>query len=314
MVRNLDGTFVTTFKDNISGSICSNSVTEFLSSADARFVLSPLVQQKDFINTGDTIGRIISNDEEVKIQTIEGELNVQKATLRLFSTGEKNADVDEAANRLSLAKQELMAQKQIFQRYEALNKDTLITQFEFENAQNQLKAKELNVAIAEAFYRSVTSGDKPEQTGLIETRIRALDNQIRLMKERQSKFTVISPVSGYLVKKKRLTEDVTFMMEIADTSGFVAQLPVEYHERDILKPGLETRLKMIGCWYCISGKTFNVDNTVQLISGKQAIYVSSLFESTGNGLMPGIVLEAKIYCDAVTPAEYISRTVRKTFY
>jgi len=300
VVRNLNGTFVTTFKDNISGSISSNSVTEFITSTDARFILNPTIQQKEFVNEGDTIGQIISNDEEIKIQTLEDELNVQRATLRYYSTGEKNASVDEASNRVVLAKQELVAQKQIFDRFQSLINDTLITRFEFENAYNQLKIKELNVSIAEAFYKSVTTGDKPEQSELIISKIKSIENQIRLMKVRQNKFTVIAPVPGILVKKMRLIEDVSFMLEIADTTGFVAQLPIDYYEREFLKTGLE--------------RTFNIDNTVQIVSGKQAIYVSSLFENINKSLVTGIVLDAKIYCEPMTPAEYVKRLFSKAFY
>jgi len=153
---------------------------------------------KHKIEKGDTVGYIISNQEQRSLAILKGQLEVLKSELLYFTTGQKPEDVDFAAQKVVLAEQEYRTQQKLMSRSTQLFKDSVISSEQYDIDYNALKVAEWNLAIARANLSSVTTGDKPEMEILVNAKISALEKELNWIETRINLLTITSPISGVL--------------------------------------------------------------------------------------------------------------------
>jgi hypothetical protein len=304
--RTLNGYLVSSETDNKRGYVSSYKVTEFKRGDVAEFLLNPKLYSQNYILKGDTLGVLNSNEEQRHLLELLGDYEILHAELLYYSTGQKPEDVMEAKNRLELVKQKLETQKKLIERTEALYRDSLISPQEYEIKYNEYRIQELNKEVAEAHYFSVTTGDKPEKRLLIMAKIKALESQIDQIRKRLENFTLVSPLTGMLVKDISTLSPET-LVKVADTTSYTMLLPVELYEKQFINKNSRVELKIKGSLRKPQGKIIRIDNSAQILNGKQAIFTGALFENLEIGLTPGAYTEAVIHCPPVTPLEYLGR-------
>jgi hypothetical protein len=202
LVRTLDGNLISSFKDNVRGVVKSYGVTEFQRGDVVQFLLNPKLLSQKYVNIGDTIGWIVSNEEQRNLIQLKGELNIMKAEFEFYTTGQKPEDIQTAKEQWELAKEQLDIQKKLLQRSTALFVDSVIPQQEYDIELNKLKVKEIEVGIAEARYMSITTGEKKEQGRLVSARIANLESQIKQVSDRLAYFTFTTPMSGMILLQR----------------------------------------------------------------------------------------------------------------
>lgn len=301
LIRTIEGNLITSLKDNSSGVVKNYGITEFERGDVVQFMVSEeLIKQKS-VKAGDTIGWILSNEQQKILIQLKGELGVLKAEFDFYTTGQKPEDIETAKVQWELAKQQLDIQKKLMQRSAILFKDSVIAQQEYDIELNNLKVKEIEVGIAEARYMSITTGEKKEQERLILAKIKNIESQIGQVSARLAYFTFTSPISGMLIAQRGL--DTIFggnVISIGNTDKWVGLTPVQLRERAFIHLG-----DTLFCSESV-GKITGIDNSVKIIDGKQAFYITTEWESKNN-ILPGSIDEVKIVGGKITIAEYFLR-------
>jgi hypothetical protein len=307
--RTSNGYLVSTLKDNKYGRLNSYSITEFQRGDVAEFVLNPKLYQNASIGKGDTLGVLYSNEEERRLLQLQDELQVAMASLQMYNTGRKPEQVLKAEEQVKLARQEFVIHQKLLERQRTLYQDSMIAVQDFELAENEFAVKQLQLNIAETQYQNVITGEKPEQIQMIRTKINLLKGQIAKVEDRLSRFTLIAPISGMEVKKKGKSLNEDILLQIADTSAYVVVLPVDYSESSYLEPGQTVRFR-VKSGPPVEGEIIAIDNTIQLVDGRQAIFITALLENSRVKLLPGTFLEATIVGEPVTPLQYFARVTK----
>lgn len=303
------GNLVTSLKDNSTGKLSSYSVSTFQRGNEASFDLNPLVYRLPYLNKGDTIATMYSNKDEERLVALNGDLEVQNSELRLHSAGQKVSDLQTVENKIALAKQELATQRGITARTEALYKDSLVSRQQYELAMNHLRVRELEVKTAEAMYSSARTGDKPEELALVQARINSIRQQIDQIKRGMLDQTLLSPIAGAVVHKKQqmFNDSENLLLTIADTAAYVVLLPVEYIEKDYVEIGRPVEVAIKGTTRRSVGKIIGIDNTVQIVDGRQAFFVTAIFEEKNLPLVPGMILKTIVIGEPVPLSQHLAR-------
>jgi hypothetical protein len=301
LIRTIEGNLITSLKDNVSGVVKNYGITEFERGDVVQFLVAEKLVRNKFLNAGDTIGWILSNEQQKILIQLKGELGVLKAELEFFTTGQKPEDVETAKEQWDLAKEQLDIQKKLIERSAILFKDSVIPQQEYDIALNNLKVREIEVNIAEARYLSITTGEKKEQEKLILAKIKNIESQINQVSARLAYFTFTSPISGNLIEQRGI--DTIFggnVISIGSNDKWVALAPVQLRERPFIHIG--------DTLFCneSTGIVTSMDNSVKIIDGKQAFYITSEWSSKNN-ILAGSIDEVNIKGGKITLADYFLR-------
>lgn len=311
LTRSANGDLKSSFKDNRTGKLSSFAVTAFQRGHEARFNLHPRLYQQAYIRKGDTIATMYSNKDEELLVQLQGELQVQQAEIQLHKAGEKKEDVQGFSDRLHMAQQALALQQKLTERSVALYRDSLISQQEYEIALHQLRTRELEVKIAQANYQSASTGGKPAQIDLIEAKNEAVRQRIRQIQEGLRDLVLLAPISGVAIKKKDqqvLAEEV--LLSVADQSAYIISFPVPYAEKEYVQPGQGVRVSLTGTTRQCMGRIISIDNTTQIIDGRQAFFASALIGQQDLPVVANTFLRVTVMGQPVTFRQYMSRGIR----
>ncbi|MFN3529572.1 MAG: HlyD family secretion protein [Bacteroidia bacterium] len=306
LIRNAQGNLITSTRNHITGAIAAYSIAEFNRGDAVVFHLKPNWQGGSTVSKNDTIGILYSNEEQSKIISLEAELKVLEAELHFFNTGQKPEDVANARNEVLLAEQELENQRLLSQRAALLFRDSVIAQQEYDLAINALRVREISLELAKTRYASITTGDKPEQIQLIETRIYAMQQQLKQAKERISYFTLLAPFDGTIVMRQGFSVGDT-LLEIHGGSSFVGVAPILLSDRKFLKIGDEVEITHYGEHKGIKGSIQSFDQVSKLVNGQAVVFCTVNFSGVAIRPMMGELLEIKIRGDEIPATVYFSK-------
>ncbi len=271
--RTVNGTVVSNLKDLYYNTSRSYTLTEFSRGDVVRLEIIDSIIDKGAVKKGDTIGFIISNEEQRRLIQLMGQLEVLKSELLFYTTGQKPEDVTVAERKVALAEQELATQRKIIARAERLIKDSVISKEQFDLEWNDFKVKELTLALAKEQLLSVDTGDKPEQAIWIETKMEVLNNEINQIKKRISLFTIVSPISGavtlnhadFIVPQELRLEP---LLKVVSTDRKIGLVPILLKDLPFFDDTLQINLLESGV-LCSSSHR---DNSAQLSLWKPYVY------------------------------------------
>ena len=301
LVRTIEGNLITSLKDNSIGIVKNYGITEFSRGDVVQFVISEDLITKKQLAAGDTIGWILSNEEQKQLIQLKGELGVLKAELDFYATGQKPEDVETAKVQWDLARQQLDIQRKLMQRNTQLFTDSVIPQQEYDIQMNNLKVKEIETNIAEARYMSITTGQKKEQTQLIKAKIKNIETQISQVSARLAYFTFTTPIPGMLIAQRGL--DTIYggnVISIGSNDKWVGLAPIQLKERAYIHIG-DTLVSSRNL-----GVITGIDNSIKIIDGRQAFYITTEW-ITKNNILPGSIEEVSIEGEKITLAAYFQR-------
>lgn len=312
--RAQNGNLISSLKDNRTNNLRAFSASVFQRGYQANFQLNPAVYHRARLSKGDTVATMYSNQDEERLIQLQGELRVQQAELQASNSGQKAADVAGMANQIALARQELATQRTLTQRTEALYADSLVSVQEYQTDVSKLRVRELNLKMAEANYQSAITGGKPEQLQVGRSRINLLQQQIGQIKSGLKDLTLVAPVSGTILLRTTSanpTEEV--LLSVADNSAYVVLLPVSYLEREYVQLNQTVEIAITGTTQTTSGRIVGIDNTVQLVDGRQAFFVTALVEEKHVPLVPGMLARTTIVCQPIPLEEHLKRSAKLLF-
>jgi hypothetical protein len=298
-----DGSLSSLIRNQLTGSIDSYGVTEFRRGDVVRFYLDPDIYRKGVVNEGDTIGYLYSNDEQVRLSELRGQVEVLKAELDFYLSGEKAEDVRRAEREIELAKQEVENQRRLLERSRVLIADSLISVQQFEIDEHDLDMKKLQVELAKARMDVITSGDKPEQIQLIRTRISTLKDQIAQLESRMDQLTLLAPIGGKVVlNRSYLGKDV--LVKVIDTSGYVGVAPVMLRDRNYMLSGQSVKMRASMRGFNAEGVVYDFNNVAEVLNGEPVVFFTAWFKNNPQPMLTGKMVEIEVEGVALRPWDY----------
>ena len=305
LVRGQDGRLVSTLYDNALGTVESYAVTQVDRGDHVVFKLHPAMVAGASVATGDTVGRIYSNEVDRQLTRLRGELSTERASLRLSRTGEKESVIEEAQLRLLHARKQREQQREEVTRLQALAERKFISDVDMEIAETALRLYEIQVDIAEAQVRTVQTGVREEHVDWVRSRVTALQEEIEMLEKRLAASTLTSPIAGRVPRS--FSSDT--LAVIQDTTGYVVVLPVKWKDRDHIELKQPVELRLGGFGHSLVGTIESMGNRVHVINGQQIFGVVAIVEAEKGKLAPGLIVRCAVSCAPVRPFEYLWRVL-----
>lgn len=312
--RTSDGRILATMKDNALDQVSNYGGREFSRGDMYDFELDPTLSSKKFLKEGDLIGKLSSNELDNLMAKLENDLKIEQAGYDVNATGEKPEIINEAIANKKLASERYYNQKKLFERTEKLYKDSLISKQEYEVAKNNIELLKIDIELQDARIMKLNSGDKKELLELSMTRINAINTQIVLLKKRLGKFEVKSPFSGMLQHKKGALSTLEILATLLDTSQLIVIAPIQFKEVQYLKENDEVSLSLFHTDETLIANISNIDNVIQVVGGRQALYITSVIKPGNKGILPGMFTQTRIHADDITLWEYTKRIFGNILY
>ncbi|TCO05402.1 HlyD family secretion protein [Natronoflexus pectinivorans] len=310
--KSFDGTIVNTLKDNRTNTIPKFSATEFQRGDHVEFRKFPEINQRGKITAGDTIGKIHSHLEYFKLLELKGNLEEQMRMKQITLTGETPERIAAAYQQMILAQTEYETEKKLWERTQSLYEENVIALQEYELAQNSYNIKKQQINIARANYEVLTSGAKREEVERVEAVIGAINEQIENVNQRLDAFFITSPISGTVSSGIRNTTSNETLMRVIQNQQMVLLMPVEVYNLDYVTDGMAVIIDNIG--NSISGNIIHIDDNIEHINQRQAVFVTAIFENPDGELRPNLKVNARIDYGNISLAQYLIRMSKNIYH
>ncbi|HAB54018.1 MAG: hypothetical protein A2315_10515 [Ignavibacteria bacterium RIFOXYB2_FULL_35_12] len=303
IIKSSNGQLLTLLRDNRTGISKSYSIAEFERGDNVKFVINTRITMESLISKSDTIGSILSNELELRLVSLKGQLNVAHSLLNQSLTGEKESLIKEAEDNLALAVGKTELDKKIFLRQQKLFEKGFISEEEFDISKNTLELDEISVEATKARLQTVLTGEKKEQIDLIKSQIDALEKESRSLEKKSASYHLISPLNGFI---KWIPAGDTLVV-ISDTSDFVITLPIPLLKKNYVRPDLDVQV-----FQPISNEQFaatlkRLNNSIEYLFSKPFILASATVVGPKGNLMPGLMVQCTVKCGNISISEHIKR-------
>lgn len=307
--RTPDGRVTSTIKNNLNDLISAYNAQQYQQGDQFDFSLDPKIGLKTGLSEGEIVGYFFSSAMQQQLANLEGQLQVERANLNVVSTGQKQEIIDQMKKNLELAKEKRAIQQKLFARSTALYRDSLIAPQEYDLARNALEMAQISYELAETQYQNAITGDKPESVELAKEKINAMEIQISALKKRLSKLEVRAPFSG-LIQHKKGSVDLNFeiILNLLDTSEMIVLTPVQLQEMPFVRVGQHMEYVLFNNTARLDGEVIAIDNTIQLVGGRQVMYVTSKINRPYAALAPGLFVQSLVNCGEISLWDYLGRT------
>lgn len=304
LVRDTGGRVTSTLYDYRVALTEEYAVAQFERQDAMRFRFSEPVRRARTVALGDTIGTVYSSQTSRLLAQAEGQLEAERATLRLFATGEKASVVAEARNRIARAQAQVESQQKTVERLRTLVDRNAAAQEDLDIAEGELAVFEAEVGIAQAALETAQTGAKQEQIDLVQARIQTLESEIAALQSRMGDFQLIAPFSGTILHPA--ARDT--LLALADTSAFMVVMPVMKEARAFITPGQAVHIEGLSGNTGVEGRLVRIENHVEQVDGRDVVFAHALVEFVPDrAFLPGMLTRCRIRTGTVTPLEYLRR-------
>lgn len=308
--RTTTGSVMSLYQNHLNNTNNKYSLSEFSRGDVIQIHFLEGLSPKTMIKKGDTLGYVVSNQEQRSLAILKGQLDVLKSELLFYTTGQKPEDVDFASSKVILAEQELLTQKKLMERSKQLFKDSIISPEQYDIDLNALKVAEWNLTIAKANLSSVDTGEKPEMEILINSKIAALEKEIDWIEKRIALLTITSPIDGFLeVNHNAYIKPIEFrsesLIKINNLNPKVGVVPIPLKKLKYFK---ENAVLCIGDDYPKTA-IYHQDNVAQTSIYEAFVYFVVLLPENHEAL-PGEIIDVIIEGQKVNWFEYFKSLVQ----
>ena len=301
-----DGIISVMVHDNLRGTQESRFLNELERGDVMMWRLHRSVVPGTTVDEGDTICRIFSSEIERELVNLRGELDIQRAALRLVETGEKESVVEEARQFVASAHEFLNEQENITIRQQALYEAGFIPYQDYELAVSQLEIYRIEVQKAEAQLATVMTGVKREEREFILASITSLEHDISALTEKQRHMTIIAPFSGKVLDQYA---DSSATVAIGDMSQLCVVMLVDLKHNQFVKKNQTVEIRIDGYDETMRGTITNLGTVIRMVLDNQVTVAIAVLDSPDWVLPVGIIADCKIVVEPVTVREYFQRTI-----
>jgi hypothetical protein len=257
------------------------------------------------VENGDTIGSIKSNLTAGTLAELNSRLVTAKGTLKLLITGEKESLVRYAQEQVKAAEERAEYFKALFQRKKELFEDGSISEEEMELHRTSARQAAIEVAVQQANLESIQTGSKTEQISLIRNEIRAIEEEIEVVKKKLASFTIISPMSGIISAYNSADTILTISSE-----NMLLMIPINWNFNSILREGLAVKVENF------EGLKFHINSLragVHIINGQQTVIAIAETDQVSPLLMENLWLKCTINFGDFSIFDFIKWKLLQTY-
>jgi hypothetical protein len=265
------------------------------------FKLVQSIVSKSNLLQGDTVGIIHSSYLQERLSKLNSDLLIAQADLAAKSTGEKQALIDEAKNKIRFTEAKIQEKTLLFERYKELFKKEYISKEQYDAAYWELKQSEIEREINKAQLEVLTTGIKSEELRILKSTIDSYSNEIRLLKSRLNDFNLLAPISGEIVKD--FSQDT--MLIVNNRSQLILTAPIRYENMRYFTEGETVHVELQSISKEISGTIVSLSKEVKILNGVQILYLRILLDSPEIDLVPGLFIRGEIVLPKITIKEYL---------
>jgi len=301
-----NGQIMNTQSDLVAGISNHYESREFSRGDDVRFEINPEILKKSIVDVGDTIGIVYSNETNMLLNASKKQLLVKKALLKTLQTGEKNEAISLAEKELEYARIDAENQRMTFNRQKALYDQKVITAQEMEDQHRLLNLMESTVKIKEAELQVITTGEKPENIGLIEAEIEEIESTIFDLVRKQELQTITSPVRG--IFRNSSASDTMMIVESVDE--LIIKMPIILKDRSRIYVGQKANCTVYGQNVSFQSEVVHISSHISAVGGKQTFIITAEIKSENEIVLPGVVFKGKLEGGEVLLRDYVAKWFR----
>jgi len=263
----------------------------------------------DFVEKGDTVAYIQSYLIENDIVRLRNLIEVEKASISVNNTGAKQELIDEAVQEYEFAKLKLDLEEKNYKRQQKLFQDSVISEADFEVADNTFHLAEVNVQIAESALLSLKTGRKAEEISLIYQKIDSYKNQIENLEDLLDQYYIKPAISGVL----RFSTSNNRIITVSDTGRYILKIPVKVNNIQYLASISAIRFSVPGYDDEIEASFAGLDNNVNMAANEQMLIAKAIINLKLKRVYPGMAVQCEVICDKITIFEFLKRGIHLKF-
>ena len=288
-------------RDNRTGQLRALSVHTFERGDDLTFEPHPRLAETGRVAARDTVGWLRSTALDLQLARLQAELSSAQALLQVEQSGQKEAAVHAARQRLVIAEERAAQQQKRYDRQRSLFDTGLASTEEWEEAGNQLVLYTIEVELARAELQTALTGASQASVELARTRVDGLRRQLELLEQRLATRTLIAPFAGLIAGAS--TADTLLILE--DDAAPLAQLLVEWRDLERVDPEQPVTLEIGGQSRPLTGAIERVSPQLHLFNGRQVCVAVASFETGDPYLLSGLMLRGTVPLRPVLLRQYL---------
>lgn len=246
-------------KEN-NGELTVNGILEYKSvlvtSKVAGEILTLAKDEGSSVAKGDTLIVIDQANTDIQITQAEANLLSAQAQYELLKNGARKEDIAAAAEMLKQAKVNARLAKSDYERIAALKQSGSATDKQVDDAQSRMELTASQAEQAEYNLNKLKQFARPEELKNAQARVAQAEAQLALLKKNKKDCTVISPVSGIVLKRYfKQGENVTpqsSLLKIGESRDIEVTVYLTALELPKVKTGGDAKVVIDG----IPGKDF----------------------------------------------------------
>ena len=202
--------------------------------------LAPSLQDRSFVQKGDTIAKIISRENMGKLEILEAELDKAKAEYQALKSGSRLEDIEVALNHIKSEKATLESCSLEVVTARALYDSSYLSLTELQYIESQYKVQLAEVGEAEAECAALKAGAKIEDITVAKREIIRLEKAVEAnLRTMGNEKILLSPIKGQV----RLG-GATYMVRVEATEKLVVLMVIPESIMNILTPAHKIKFRL----------------------------------------------------------------------
>jgi putative peptide zinc metalloprotease protein len=258
--------------------------------------LTPLVQEGDDIRKGDTLAAIASTQVSSNLQAARAELQRLNGELALAQSPPKPEEIATAQAAVAAARASVDQLEKDNDRNKSLYEKNLISGQEVEHGQSLLDVARSNLEETEAKLQLLKSPPKPEEIGILKSKIATQEANISLLMSQAAAQVITSPIDGIVTALYRNN----LLFRISDMSKIEVSIPITDNYLEYVEPDADVRIKVrTYSDHVFEGHVTHIANSADDASyndNRARFSVYGVVDNTSDMLRDGMSGYAKISC------------------
>jgi hypothetical protein len=301
LTKGTEGQIISSVMDYRSAIAQNVTVVQFERGESMDLQFAPSLLLKPAVALAETVALVRSSRLQEQITALQGNLLVARATLASKSAGDKQPLIEEARKKVEYSEAKVQEKKVLFDRTEALFKKGYASQAEFDAQQCNLRQATLESEINRAQLNVYLTGSKEEELEVLRSTIRAYENELALLTQRQRDHIILAPVSGEMVR--HVSRDTLFMVN--NTSSLVLFAPVRYEKSHYLHEGQEVEIALNNFHETLRGTVVAIGKEAELMNGIQVLHTRIIIDAPDSPVVPGLTIGGDIMLQKVSLLKYL---------
>jgi len=264
---------------------------------------------KSEVDVGDTLGWVLSPELSRELTGLLGAREIAAAALASARSGDKPAQVELARALLTQARASYDEQRHLHERNSELHARKIISDQEYQQANDRLEVLRSGVDAAEAQLTAARSGQKDDVVREHRETVAALDAEIMALRRRLGSQTYTAPIPGKLSSGS--AGDTLLCLRDTET---LLVLPMDVEDCARLRRDVPVAFSVPGTGLGGSARILHVRDEVLYLQGRPVCLLIAEITPTSAALRPGLITRADVPCHALPPAEYLSRLWHGLFH